>query len=247
MLTCKHLSLFPNLTHAFTTRHGGISLAPYDTLNLAFHVGDDPLHVNANHDLLAAQLGYEKAALVHMRQIHSDIVHIISDDDDFDHPRECDALITDRIGVALMIMSADCIPLIIYDPLRHVVAVVHAGRAGAFKNIVARTVATMQCHFTCKSESLHVTLGPSIHGCCYEVGEAIAREAEALGYGAMVTCKDKRYFLHVNAIVKAQLEALGVAHVEEIGGCTACNSRDFFSYRAEGGVTGRIAGVALLR
>ncbi len=247
MLTCKHLERFQNLTHAFTSRHGGVSLPPYDTLNLAFHVGDDPLHVNTNHDLLAVQLGYEKTALVHMRQIHSDIVHAVTENDDFNHPRACDALVTNRIGVPLMIMSADCIPIIIYDPLRHVVAVVHAGRAGAFKNIIARTVETMQHHFTCKPRSLHVTLGPSIHGCCYEVGDAIAKEAERLGYGAMVTCKNARYYLHVNAIVKAQLAALGIAHVEEIGGCTACNSRDFFSYRAEGGVTGRIAGVAVLR
>ncbi len=130
--------------HTFTDRTDG---------NLAFHVGDDPLYVTQHHDLLAQKLGYKRDKLVHMRQIHSDIIHIVNDNDDFNHPPECDALITDKIGIPIMIMSADCIPIIIYDPVLHVTAVVHAGRAGAFKNIVGKTIQMMHEHFTCKAES----------------------------------------------------------------------------------------------
>ncbi len=243
LLTCNALSGLDRLKHAFTTRDGGVSLAPYDSLNLAYHVGDDPLHVTQNHHLLAKALGYER--LVYMRQIHSDAVHVVSDADDFDHPAQCDALITDRIGVALMIMSADCVPIILYDPTRHVAAVVHAGREGAFKNIVARTVETMREHFTCKPSELIAALGPSIGGCCYEVGLEHVQKAKALGYGAMTQEREGKQYLHVSAIITAQLRSCGVGTIEEIMHCSACHSDTLFSYRAQG-VTGRIGGVACL-
>jgi hypothetical protein len=247
LLSSPLLESFKNLTHAFSTRHGGVSPSPFSSFNLAFHVGDNPLHVNQNHELLASALGYKKSSLVHMRQIHSDIVHIVSEDDDFEHPPQCDALITNKKNIPLMIMSADCAPIIIYDPLLHVIAVVHAGREGAFKNIIAKTIAQMQEHFTCKPASLHVSLGASIHGCCYEVNENIANEAKALGYQEMLSYKNSAPFLHVNTIVKKQLEETGVKQIDEIALCSACHHETFFSYRADGGITGRTAAVAMLR
>ncbi|MBN2894866.1 MAG: peptidoglycan editing factor PgeF [Campylobacterales bacterium] len=245
LLTCNALSQFDRLKHAFSTREGGVSLAPYEHLNLAYHVVDDPLHVTHNHDLLAEALGYERARLVYMRQIHSDLVHVVSDADDFDHPPQCDALITDRAGVALMVMSADCVPIILYDPLLHVAAVVHAGREGAFKNIVARTVQAMRERFTCKPQNLIAALGPSIGVCCYEVGLEHIQKAQQLGFGAMTQEREGRHFLHVSAIVTAQLRACGVQTIEEIALCSACHSDTLFSYRAHG-VTGRIGGVIAL-
>lgn len=242
LLTCNALSGCDRLKHAFTTREGGVSLAPYESLNLAYHVGDDPLHVTQNHHRLAKALGYER--LVYMRQIHSDAVHVVVDDD-FDHPPQCDALITDSIGVALMIMSADCVPIILYDPVRHVAAVVHAGREGAFKNIIARTIETMRERFTCKPSELIAALGPSIGVCCYEVGLEHIQRAKELGYGAMTQEREGKQFLHVSAIVTAQLRSCGVERIEEIGLCSACHSDTLFSYRADG-VTGRIGGVVCL-
>lgn len=241
------LKRFKTLTHGFSTREGGLSLKPYQSFNLAFHVGDNPLHVKQNHQLLANALDYDLDQLVHMRQIHSDIVHVLTDEDDFEHPPECDALITNKKNTPIMIMSADCTPVIIYDPVKEVIGVVHAGRSGAFKNIISKTIAMMQEHFTCKPDSLHVSLGASIHGCCYEVNERIANEAKALGYEKMLSFKNKTPFLHVNTIVKHQLAKEGVKEVDEIARCSACHHETFFSYRAEGGTTGRTAAVAMLR
>ncbi|MEA1918429.1 MAG: peptidoglycan editing factor PgeF [Campylobacterota bacterium] len=241
------LSQFENLTHAFTTRHNGFSQGIYASLNLAFHVEDNSLHVKQNHELLAKELDYDRSTLIHMRQIHSDIVHIVTEDDDFEHPPECDALITNKKNTPIMIMSADCIPIIIYDPKHHVIALVHAGRAGAFKNIVSKTISKMCEHFTCKIESLHVSLGPSIHGCCYEVNESIAEEAKALGYHAMISYQDTKPFLHVNTIVRQQLKEIGVKLIEELDYCTACEHETFFSYRADEGATGRNAAIAMLK
>jgi len=241
------LKRFKTLTHSFSTREGGCSLSPYQSFNLAFHVGDNPLHVSQNHERLASTLNYEKSALVHMRQIHSDIVHVVSDKDDFEHPPECDALITNKKNIPIMVMSADCTPIIIYDPIKEVIGVVHAGRAGAFKNIISKTIAMMHKCFTCQPVSLHVSLGASIHGCCYEVNERIANEAKALGYEPMLSYRNDTPFLHVNTIVKHQLVKEGVREIDEIARCSACHHETFFSYRADGGTTGRTAAVAMLR
>lgn len=129
----KILNNFSNLTHTFTTKDGGVSKKPYSSLNLAFHVQDNSANVITNHEKLASNLNYNKRTLVHMKQIHSDIVHIVSDDNNFDNPPTCDALITDKKNIPLMVMVADCSPILFYDKTKEVIAVAHAGRQGTFK------------------------------------------------------------------------------------------------------------------
>lgn len=126
VLKSNLLEPFKNLIHAFSTRDGGYSKAPYLSNNLAFHVSDNKNDVIKNHQALAIQLGYDYTKLIYMRQIHSDIVHIVTDKDNFYTPTTCDALITNKKNIP--IMSADCVPIIIYDSRLHVIAVVHAGR-----------------------------------------------------------------------------------------------------------------------
>jgi len=246
VLKSNLLEPFTNLIHAFSTRDGGYSQVPYQSNNLAFHVGDNKNNVLKNHQLLANKLGYDYAKLIHMQQIHSDIVHIVDNKDNIFNPPKCDALITDKKNTPIMIMSADCIPIIVYDPLLHVIAVIHAGRAGAFKNIVSKTISTMQKSFTCKIESLHVSLGASIHGCCYEVNESITKEAKELGYEEMISYKGTKPFLHVNTIVKKQLRDIGVRYINELDYCSSCENKTFFSYRADSEITGRNAAIAML-
>ncbi|MEA2090905.1 MAG: laccase domain-containing protein, partial [Campylobacterota bacterium] len=117
----KLLNNFSNLTHAFTTRESG---------NLAFHVDDNPKNVQRNHELLASKLNYEKRRLVHMKQIHSDIVHLVDANDNFGNPPTCDALITDKKNIPIMVMVADCSPILFYNDKQKVIAVAHAGRQG---------------------------------------------------------------------------------------------------------------------
>ena len=242
------LSSFSTIRHIFTTRHGGVSNTPYNTHNLAFHVGDDPGDVNTNHLRLAQELDYDVNHLIHMRQIHSDKIIVINDSHRFDNPPECDAVITNRQNSPLMVMTADCTPVLLFDPKKKVIAAVHAGRSGAFKAIVSKTIAAMQSKFESESTDIIAVLGPSIHNCCYEIGKTIATNAEEKGFGYAVSVKDVRYYLDVNTILRQQLKASGILqkHIEDLHLCTSCEKDAFFSYRAEEQVTGRMAAVILL-
>lgn len=238
---------FPNLTAAFTTRHGGISKPPYGDANLAFHVGDNPEDVISNHDLLADHLNFNRHALIHMRQIHSDRIVIVEGSLTFDTPPECDALITNRPDTPLMVMSADCTGILIYDPIQKAIGAVHAGRAGALNAILPKTIEMMHQTFGSRSEDLHIVLGPSIGGCCYEINETIASECVDKGYTLALRREDEKVYLDVNTILLEQLKNLKVNNVEVSEHCTSCRCDEYFSYRANAQHTGRIAGVIILR
>jgi len=249
-ITSSLLSPYRQVVHTFTTRHGGVSKPPFDTNNLAFHVGDDAEEVIKNHRLLAQKLGYDLRRLVHMRQIHSDKIVIVDPaKENFENPPECDALITDRPGIPLMVMTADCTPVMLFDPVQNVIAVVHAGRAGAIKGIVPKAIAQMQHSFASRRKDILVVLGPSIHSCCYEVGEEVAKEVTDAGFGYAVVKREDRFYLEINAIIKRQLEETGITkeQTEDLEICNACEHKEFFSYRADRQKTGRIAGVLMLR
>lgn len=237
------------LLACFTTRRGGISEPPYTSNNLAFHVGDNPSHVVTNHDSLAQILGYERTKLVHMQQIHSDRIVILEDMHGFDTPPQCDALITNRTGTPIMVMSADCTPILLYDPMKRSIGAVHAGRAGALNEILPKTVLAMQQAYGTQIDDIRITLGPSIGGCCYEINETIASEVNNCGYSDALRFEKEKVFLNVNTILLMQLQTLGVKedHIEVISACTACHNDTFFSYRADAQHTGRIAGVIMLR
>lgn len=238
------LNSFSNVTHAFSTNEGGVSKEPYNSLNLAFHVGDNPWHVEINHNTLANELGYEKKSLVHMKQIHSDIVHIVNNKDDFLNPSECDALITDKKNTPLMVMVADCSPILFYDDAKKVIAVAHAGRAGAFKNIVDNVIKTFKSEFSSDAKDIIVSVGASIGSCCYEVGYEINEEASKLGFEYAMSKRDGSYYLDVAQILKTQLLECGIQkeNFEFSNDCTCCKNDIYFSYRADG-ITGRFAGV----
>ncbi len=237
------------LTHAFTCRTGGNGRAPYCSNNMAFHVGDHPAVVTRNHLVLAAQLQYRHHVLATMKQLHSNRVMVVSTSNSNTLPPECDALITNQIDLPLMVMTADCTPILLYDPDAHAIAAIHAGRAGAFQNIIKNSITMMAEHFDSKSENIIAVLGPSICQNCYEVNEKIYEEAKHLRYDNTVLQKEDRFFLHVNQILVQQLQECGVAksHIEVMQHCTSCEHHTFFSYRADSGTTGRQAGIIMLR
>ncbi len=244
------LSRHRGLLHAFTDRSGGIGTAAYSSANLAYHVGDDPRHVDTNHTLLSGALEYDKNRLVHMRQVHSDMIVRCTADMDFGTRPECDALITDIPGQPLMVMTADCTPVLMYDPVRHAAAAVHAGRAGALKGIVSKTATALRKAYGCDPGDLRVALGPSVCPACYTVDAAIAATVETAGFGfALQPKKEDAFFLDINTILVHQLENAGVppTHIDRLPCCTACESGRFFSYRAENGTTGRQAGIIMLK
>jgi len=226
------------LLHYFSTKKDG---------NIAFHVEDDEVVVRKNHRLLAEKLSYNYKKLVHMKQIHSSNVHIVTEKDDFENPPTCDALITNKKNIPLMVMVADCSPILLYDPIKKVIAVVHAGRQGAFKNIIGETLKTMGKKFHCKNENILASIGASIGSCCYEVGSEIYDEAQSLDLTYALTKHDKSYFLDVNSILLQQLQETGIQNknIEISNECSSCLRKKYFSYRAEG-QTGRFSGILMM-
>ena len=224
-----------NILHFFSDKRDG---------NIAFHVDDNTTTVLQNHKKLAKKYGYNLENLIHMKQIHSDRVHIVNSSDNFRNPKECDALVTNKQNTPLMVMVADCSPVLFYDPHRQVIAVAHAGRAGAFQNIVGNVIAVMDTHFGSPPHNIEVEIGPSIGVCCYEISDAIAQEALQLGYADAVVKKNGRVYLDIRTILARQLQRAGVEKVTISPVCNCCDE-SYFSYRREH-QTGRFCGVISL-
>jgi len=226
------------LLYGFTNKDDG---------NLAFHVGDDKKSVLLNHQAVADRLSYNRETLVHMKQIHGADVKVITSSDNFEHPPSCDGIITDRKDTPLMVMVADCAPMLFFDRKKGVIAAVHAGRAGAFKNIINSTLEAFTDDFGSSLKDIHVTVGANIKSCCYEVGAEIYEEANSLSLEYALQKRGKKYRLDVNTILKKQLFAAGLRETqfEFSETCTACDTEHYYSYRAEG-TTGRFAGIIML-
>lgn len=222
----------------FTSREDG---------NLAFHVNDDKHSVINNHKHLAKKHNYNFNKLVHMKQIHSDIVHIVDEDNNFNNPPECDALITDKKNIPLMVMVADCTPLLFYDEIKGVIAAVHAGRQGAFKNIVKNVLDAFVQNYASDIKNIKVHIGASICQNCYEVGSVIDAEAKELGFDYAVKIIDDSFYLDVNKIILKQLSDYGVLdeNIKLLDECSSCNVKNYYSYRRDG-QTGRFGGVIIL-
>jgi len=244
------LSLHKNIIHAFSTKQNGNSNFPFAQNNLAYHVNDDPKIVYKNHQNYAKYLNYDIQKLIYMQQIHSDKIMIIDKSSDLASIPQCDALITQEKNIPLMVMVADCVPILIYDPIHKVIAVVHAGRAGTFKKILEKTLNLMKNKYDTEAEDIEIVLGPSIRQCCYEVGDEIIKEATRLNYDSAIKyTDDKKMSLDLIHILKEQLKHLGtpIEQVEISPYCTSCNKELFFSYRAEHNNTGRFSGLIMLK
>ncbi len=159
-----------------------------------------------------------------------------------------DALVTDAPGVPLLMRFADCSPVVLFDPLRRVVGIAHAGWRGVVAGTVASTLRTMQARWGCEPSALWAGIGPTIGPCCYEVGPEVAAAVTAAcpPEAAVVRSVDGRLYLDLPGAVRAQLHAAGVEQVEDSGLCTACHVDEFFSHRAERGRTGRFGVVVEL-
>jgi len=234
----------PGVRGVFTTRAGGESMPPYAELNLALHVGDDPRTVAANRAAVAAAVGLPPERLVFMEQVHGNAVALV--DGPLDAPPVVDGLVTRTPGLALVVMVADCVPVLMADAVAGVVAVAHAGRKGVELGVAAETLRVMES-LGAEPARIRVWLGPSINGCCYEVPEEMQREVAAVAPGAVAGTGRTRAgtpSLDLRPALAEQFAALGVNDVGLVGGCTNDDS-EFFSYRRDH-VTGRFAGLVWL-
>lgn len=227
----------------FTDRNGGQSKAPYDSLNLGREVGDDPVAVAANRDLVAIRCGLDRPGIAWMRQVHGTGVRYADAGWPEREPEECDAVYTGIPGLALGVLVGDCVPVLLADPPARLAGAAHAGRAGMVAGVVPALVAAMTAAGA-SSDRMRAVIGPAICGGCYEVPEAMRAQASAVVPQASCQTRAGTPGLDIAAGVRAQLAAAGIAAVEVDGRCTS-ESAELYSYRRDG-ATGRFAGLVWL-
>jgi YfiH family protein len=253
-----HFSHYPVLAHAVFSRQGGLSAAPYESLNTGLSVGDDRPTVYANRRLLSQALGRPDWPIATSWIVHgAEVIEVGAewklDHDELRDPgfrRRGDALMTQEPGVFLLISFADCLPVLYFDPVQRVVALTHAGWRGTSLGIAGQTVQALAERFGSRPADLLVGLAPAIGPCCYEVGpdvlEAFERAPHLMQSAAFQPHADgraDRWMLDLKETNRQQLLAAGVApeHIEIMPFCTACRTDLFFSHRREQGKTGRFA------
>jgi len=228
---------------AFTDRWGGVSAAPYEELNLGGAVGDDAAAVRANRELAAKSLGLDPARVVWMNQVHGPDVAVVDAPWGEKPVPEVDAVVTARRGLALAVLTADCTPVLLADPVAEVVAAAHAGRPGMVAGVVPAAVRAMMELGAVPSRIVART-GPAVCGRCYEVPEAMRAEVYAAEPAAYAETSWGTPAVDVTAGVHAQLDRLGVRDRAQSPVCTL-ESADHFSYRRDR-TTGRLAGYVWL-
>jgi YfiH family protein len=207
--------------------------------NVAFHVTDDRNSVIKNRKALSLKYNFDIKNLKYMDQVHSNEVSVVDENDLY----RCDGLVTNKLNTPLMVMVADCIPILFFDKSKGVIGVAHAGRNGTYLDISSNIIFKMIKLYDCSAKNIEVELGPSIQKCCYEVSPELADIAKA-NFGEDVV-NDR--FVDLQLINKKQLLENGIMEekirISPI--CTKCGEKDYFSYRKDKNC-GRFAGIIWL-
>lgn len=243
---------FCELTHAVSTRLGGLSTGVYRSLNIGFHVGDEKSNVLGNRKILCKTLGLNLDSVVAGEQVHGTHMEMVQADDrgkgayslkgSLPHT---DALITDVPGICLLIMVADCPGVLLYDPKHKAIALAHAGWRGGVKNIIQKVVRNMSQSFHTDSQDLLVGISPSIGPCCYRIGEdtleKLASSFPQCWEDFVISKPEGSFHLDLWGLNKHQLLEMGVKqkNIEIARLCSVCRTDLFYSYRKQRGRTGR--------
>ena len=231
--------------HCFTTKLGGVSTGVMAGLNIAIKDGETKENVRQNLEILGNALGFETTDLVLTRQVHSDIVRVVGRADcngyiHRDYP-ECDGLVTNEPGVALMIFTADCTPLLFHDPVTGAVGAAHAGWRGTASQIGARVVEAMVREYGCNPSNIRAAIGPNVGFCHFET-DADVPEAMIASYGeeakVFIRPQGEKFYLDLKAINALSLRRAGVQHIEISEDCTMCQPHRFWSHRITGSSRG---------
>lgn len=231
--------------HCFTTRLGGVSTGVNESLNLALNQNETPENVEKNLRILGNAVGFDPEKLVMTRQIHSDIVRVVTDKDHLslchrDYPA-CDGLVTNTPGTALLVFTADCTPLLFHDPVTGAVGAAHAGWRGTAAAIGAKCVEAMVKNFGTNPKDIRAAIGPNIAMCHFETDRDVP-EAMLAAFGPEVErCMEKRgdkYHLDLKAINALVLRRAGVENIVLSQDCTYCQPDRFWSHRVTKGARG---------
>jgi YfiH family protein len=228
--------------HGFSTRLGGESTGPFESLNLGVSAGDDEPTVRRNRARWAAALDFEPP-IVALWQIHGDVVHAVDA-----RPTDTlhgDAVVSAAPGLPISVFTADCTPVLLHDPRTGAVGAVHAGWRGTVAHVAVRAVEQMVARFGADPADIVAAIGPAIGPCCFEVGPEVveaARSAPWPGWDDAVVERSPRDHFDLFAANEGQLLAAGLApaHVFNSRLCTSCRADMFYSYRRDAGRTGRL-------
>jgi hypothetical protein len=244
---------FPQtIKHAIFTRHGGVSVDPWKSLNVGGTVGDDRDHVIANRHRSFRALRRDPLSLFDVWQVHSADVVVAN----APHPRlydfpefKADAIVTDNPQVTLYMRFADCVPILLYDPKKHVAGIVHAGWLGTVREAVSAAIKAMRSAFGSSASDLIAGVGPSIGPDHYEVGDDVIDHVHHTfdnRADELLIAHGSRFHFDLWSANRVLLERAGVEQIEVAGICTACHTDDWFSHRAEKGKTGRFGALIAL-
>ncbi len=242
------LKPYRNVVNAVTTRHGGVSRAPFDTLNLGGTVGDDPANVRENLRRVHVALGLDQVATVDARQAQADRVARVTAENRGTRISDVDGLITNERDIPLMLRFADCVPILFYDPAHKAIGIAHAGWRGTVGHVVTNTVKAMGEAFGTRPAELVACVCPSIGPCCYEIGPDVGERVEHAFPGASDLLLRRNGSMHLDlwAANAHQLRTLGVSQIEIAGLCTSDRTDEWYSWRREKGQTGRFAAIIAL-
>lgn len=247
------------VVHAVSTRQGGVSGGPWHSLNLAAHVGDVVEDVVENRRRFCLGLGIDPNTLVTAKQVHGDRVHLVTIADagfgakEYDTALDdTDALITNVPGIGLATFYADCVPLMIIDPVHGAIGMAHAGWKGTVAQIGPKTIQAMHQAFGTEAKDCLVAIGPSIGPCCYEVDLPLIEVLKTkISFADQVLYPNEKgnWQLDLWETNRRLLVAAGVptTQVEIAQVCTSCYADILFSYRASGGKTGRIGAIMMIK
>lgn len=245
----SNLSAFPDINHFVSSGKKSVGFSDYA----------DETEIRNNRTELAQAVGFDVTRLVTAHQVHSAHAAVVTEADAgcgaLDRKSrlsDTDALVTAERGICLMVLSADCTPILLYDPVRQVIAAVHAGWRGTAARIAIETVKVMRDHFGSCPENIIAGIGPSIGPCCFEVGEEVGEVFRELFQDSgkiVLPGRSGKYMVNLweanrQELLEAGLEA---GHIEVAEYCTVCHPDRFFSYRKDGGQTGRFGAGIVLR
>jgi YfiH family protein len=234
--------------HAVLTRQGGFSQSPFNSLNTGGTVGDDPKLVRLNHEKIFHVFGLDYFSRLDVWQVHgTEIVCGESPRAENEPHEKADGILTNKPEITLFMRFADCVPILLWDPVKRVIGLIHAGWQGSSQKITQRAVEKMQKCYQSSPADIFAAIGPSICQNCYEVGQEVFRAFE-MQFGRNV----ENFFVNVSGRMYLDLwqanahvlQEAGVHKIEIAELCTACHLDDWYSHRAENGITGRF-GVVL--
>jgi YfiH family protein len=244
------------VTHAFTTRFGGVSDGMFKSLNLGLNTGDEPACVRRNYELLCSALGIDPAGFVFTRQVHGTDIRLASKKDMLPVlspvPYEADGLITAEKDVPLVIFSADCVPILLYDPVGCAIGAVHAGWRGTVRDIAGKSIEKMVRELGSDPSDIRAAIGPCISVCCYETGGDVAGAvnrtlgSEASGY---VIPRGKKYQTDLKGINSLLLTRAGLKpeNIAVSPECTSCSCGKYWSHRVTRGKRGSQASIIVMK